>query len=96
MEIGGFILDILQFLTCKLGFQAKFLEETCNHVTNFPVFCFDSLELPENSTKHVEANVNSQNYETMILSTLKYDSQQGYFSYFSIFSIDVSYLSLNL
>ena len=66
-------------MTCKLGFQVKFLRDTCIKVTNLPVFCVNSIELPENSTKLVEAEVNSQNYETMILSILKHDYEQIYF-----------------
>ena len=87
---------MLEFIICKLGFQAKFSQETCNQVTNYPVFCFTSIQLPENSTKFVEHEVLTQNYETEIVSILKHDDEQGYFSYFSIFSIDVSYLSLNI
>ena len=94
-DISDFTWNILQFLTCKLGFHVKFLHDTCITVTNLPVLCSDTIELPENSIKYVEAKVNSQNYKTMILSILKHDYEQVYFSCFSIFSIDVSYFSLN-
>ena len=90
------IWDILEFIICKFGFQAKFLKETCTKVTKLPLFCISSTQLPDNSTKFVEQEVIAQNYETEIVSILKHDYEQGYFSYFSIFSIDVRYLSLNL
>ena len=83
--------DILEYIICKFGFQAKFSDELCTKVTK-PMFCIISTQLPGNSTKFVEHEVIAQNYESEIVSILKHDYEQGYFSYFSIFSIDVSYL----
>ena len=85
--------DILQFITCKLGFQVKFLQEQCSKDNNSPALCLDSTELPENSTKHVEAIANCERFETIILSIFKHDTEQAFLSYFSIFSVEVSYLS---
>ena len=71
--------DILDYIICKLGFQAKFLQEKCTKVTNFPVFCITSIQLPGNSTKFVEHEVITQSFEAEIVSILKHDYEQGYF-----------------
>ena len=93
IDIGDLTWVILQFITCKLSFQINFLQETCSKIINLPVICLNSIELSENSIKLVEAIVMKQSFETMILSIFKYDSKQTFLSYFSIFSVEVSYLS---